>query len=382
MRLVVSGGGSGGHIYPILSVLEALVSQVGVPPDDLVVLYIGGITGMERALAEERDLPFEGVHAAPFRGGSPDKIALGVAKTVLGTLQAWSVVKGFRPDAVFATGGYVSVPAVLAGWALGVPSVIYLPDVEPGWAVKLLARFAHTVAVTTAESQLSLKGANVVETGYPVRSDLFRLEKAAARRILSLEPSSRVLLVMGGSQGSHSLNMAIGEALPQLLDVSEVVHVCGLQDQDWLLEQRSMLPSRLVGRYHLYDFLRDDIVAAMVAADLAVGRAGASVLGELPAAGLPAILVPYPYAGRHQERNAAPLVNNGAAIMLPESDLKALAPMIQRLLQDSSARMNMSQRMKALARPDAAARIAGLLSRLAHRNVVLESGVIGLKHEL
>ncbi|MBM2826291.1 MAG: UDP-N-acetylglucosamine--N-acetylmuramyl-(pentapeptide) pyrophosphoryl-undecaprenol [Dehalococcoidia bacterium] len=374
MRIVVTGGGSGGHVYPIFSVLEALVAQSDGATTELDALYIGGKSGVERTLASERGLPFKGVLGAPFRGGDPITFVIRAARTLIGTLQALYGIRNFHPDAILATGGYVSVPAVLAGWILGIPSVIYLPDVEPGWAVKFLSRFAHTVAVTTHQSRPFLRGANVVETGYPVRSEFLHLDRAAARRMLSLELSATVLLVMGGSQGSHSLNVAIGEALPQLLEICDVIHICGSQDEAWLRERTSRLSAGLMERYHLYSYMHNDIAAAMAAADLAVSRAGASVLGELPAVGLPAILVPYPYAGGHQERNAAVLVNDGAAVMVSEYNLETLLPTIREVLQDHSARLSMAQRMRALARPDAAARIAGLLSELARGEVPLVSG--------
>ena len=199
-------------------------------------------------------------------------------------------------------------------WPLDTPAYllfIYLPDIEPGLAIKFLARFARRVAVTTTEARQFFKPGLTVVTGYPVRAELFpapatagESPKVAARRRLNLQDDLPVLLVFGGSRGARSINQAVAAQLEDFLAVSQLVHVTGSLDETWVHARREALPARLQARYHVSVYLHEDMTAALLAADLVISRAGASVLGEFPAVGLPAILVPYPYAGAHQALNA------------------------------------------------------------------------------
>jgi UDP-N-acetylglucosamine--N-acetylmuramyl-(pentapeptide) pyrophosphoryl-undecaprenol N-acetylglucosamine transferase len=175
-----------------------------------------------------------------------------------------------------------------------------------------------------------------------------------------------VLLVVGGSQGAHSINRAVSDGLVPLLSAAHIVHITGRRDVEWIRAQRSALPEELQIRYHVYDYLDAEMVDALVASDLAVARAGASTLGELPAAGLPGVLVPYPYAGAHQWANARLLADAGAAVIVPDAELPAaLVPRVSDLLADTQRRTAMGQASRALARPEAAAAIGGWLHRLA-----------------
>src|SRR3990170_2922891 len=200
--------------------------------------------------------------------------------------QAWAALGHPRPGAILATGGYVSVPVVLAGWLRGIPTLLYLPDVEPGLAVRFLSRVATKVAVTTSSPSPSLPPNKSVVTGYPVRPGFDQGDQAAAQQRFSLDPASKTLLVWGGSQGAHSINQEIARHLPRLLELCQVVHICGEGDASWLTDQRDLLVERLRDRYHLHPYLHDGVADLMAAADLAVSRAGASVLGEFTVAGL------------------------------------------------------------------------------------------------
>lgn len=324
---------------------------------------MGRGNSIEQTLAERAGLPFAAVPAAPVRGAGPVRLALNAANLVRGTYRAMGILRRLRPDAIFATGGYVSVPVVVAGWLLRVPSLIYLPDMEPGLAVKALARIAARVAVTAEEAARYFRADKVVVTGYPVRADFAALDRDSARQRLSLA-DDKVVLVFGGSRGASALNKAVEGALEDILDMAQLVHVCGEGDYEALRARRASLPADKQARYHLFTYLHD-LPAAMLAADLVISRAGASVLGEFTAAGVPSILVPYPYAGRHQAVNARYLADHGAAIVMENDRLATdLLPAVRDLLADDARRDAMRESARRLARPDAARTLARVLRSL------------------
>ena len=268
---------------------------------------------------------------------------------------------------MFATGGYASVPVALAAWTLRVPILVYLPDIEPGLAVRAIARLAARVAVTVEDSCSYFPARKVVVTGYPVRTEFHGLDRVQARVALGLPPDENdpVLLVMGGSTGARGINQALAGVLEQVLEMAQVIHVSGELDWPQVQERREALPEALRGRYHAFSYLHE-MGTALAAADFTVCRAGASTLGELPFFGLPAVLVPYPHAWRYQRVNAEWLVGRGAAVLVDETQLsQELTPTVGRLLSDRTALEEMSERMQSLARPDAAVQLAGELLALA-----------------
>ncbi|MDH7490203.1 MAG: undecaprenyldiphospho-muramoylpentapeptide beta-N-acetylglucosaminyltransferase [Anaerolineae bacterium] len=351
-------------MYPALAVAQALLAD-GHGDE---VWYMGRGNSIEQTLAERAGLPFAAVPAAPVRGTGPVRLALNVANLVRGTWRAASILRRLRPDAIFATGGYVSVPVVVAGWLRRIPSLIYLPDMEPGLAVKALARIATRVAVTAEEAARHFRAGKVIATGYPVREEFAALNRDTARQRLALT-DGKVVLVFGGSRGASALNKAVEAALEDILGMAELVHVCGEGDYEALSARRASLPADKQARYHLFAYLHD-LPAAMVAADLVISRAGASVLGEFTAAGVPSILVPYPYAGQHQMTNARYLADHGAAIVIENERLGAdLLPTVRELLADDTRREAMRESARRLARPNAAQALAQVLRSLAAEGV-------------
>ncbi len=318
-------------------------------------------------------LPFAGVPVGGIHGLPPWRVAWNLTKLVRGWLAALLMGLRERPAALFATGGYASVPVALAAWMLRVPILVYLPDMEPGWAVRLIARLATRVGVTVEEAAADFPAGKVVVTGYPVRAEFGEVDRAEALASLGLaadEGSAElveapVLLVMGGSTGAQGINRPFCGMLEQVLELAQVVHVTGKIDWPWVQERREALPEALRARYHIYDYVHE-MEKVFAAADLVICRAGASILGELPFFGLPAVLVPYPHAWEYQRVNADWLVERGAAIRLDEERLnEELLPTLRCLLGEHQARAAMAERMQALARPDAAARLAGELMALA-----------------
>ena len=358
MYLWIAGGGTGGHVYPGLAVLEALR---GLGPVD--VLYVGGRGSVEERLAARAGLPFAGIPAGGLHGLAPWRAARNLVKLALGFFAALRLGRRRRPDVLFVTGGYASVPVALAAWALRVPILLYLPDIEPGLAVRFIARLATRIGVTVEDSRAFLPARKVVVTGYPVRPEFAGIERAAARAALGLPDGEAVMLAFGGSTGARSINQAVAENVEGLLEVGHVVHISGERDWPWVAARADVLPAPARGRYHPYPYLHGTAMGqALAAADLAVCRAGASTLGELPYFGLPAVLVPYPYAWRYQRVNAEWLASRGAAVILEDARLKdELVPTVRSLLEDSAHLSEMRERARALARPDAAQRLAELL---------------------
>jgi UDP-N-acetylglucosamine:LPS N-acetylglucosamine transferase len=285
---------------------------------------------------------------------------------VRGTRQATRVIHEFKPDVALVTGGYVAAPVAWATrWARPrVPMLIFLPDLTPGLAIKLTSRIAARVAVSFPEVSHYFPGKAVV-TGYPVRPELQIADRTHARAFFGLQADLPALLVFGGSRGSASINRALLTGLPELLPHCQVIHISGQADWSWVAEQSGLSKAPHKERYHLFPYLNEEMVQALAAADLAVARAGASVLGEFPALGLPSILVPYPHAGQHQAANANYLAQRGAALILTdEEQSQQLASMILGLLEAPDRLAAMSQAATALARPDAAGNIIGELRQL------------------
>jgi UDP-N-acetylglucosamine--N-acetylmuramyl-(pentapeptide) pyrophosphoryl-undecaprenol N-acetylglucosamine transferase len=288
--------------------------------------------------------------------------------------RARSLLSEFQPDVILVTGGYACVSVTLAARLLRIPVLIYLPDIVPGLAIRILSRFATRVAVTSEESYHYLARDKVVVTGYPVRADIFRLDRDQARQLLQLDVGEPVVLVFGGSRGARSINRALVAGLCELLPECQVIHVSGRLDSDWVGAAARQLPEELQARYRHYAYLHD-MPVALVAADLAVARAGASTMGEFPAAGLPAILVPYPYSGQHQQANADYMARSGGARVLADAELGVqLVPMVLAMLADREELANMRESARAMVREDAAEAIAEQLWLAARQPAASRQG--------
>jgi len=363
MRLALTAGGTGGHILPAMVVLDALRAREGLVT---AVRFFGPENRGERATVETRGLRFEAVPATGVRGRNPIQLARSVLDLAWGTLVAMRKLRSFRPDVVFSTGGYASFPCSLAARVLRLPLVVYLPDVTPGWAVQAEKRLATRMATTTEAALVHLPADKTVVTGYPVRTAFFASTRAEARRELGLAESEPVVVIAGASQGARAINDAVFGSAGLLCEHATIVHVTGSADLAAAEEVRSNLPEALREKYQAAPF-RDDLPALMVAADLGVFRAGASVLGEVPAAGLPAIFVPGTFAGGHQRDNAKWLVEAGAAEILEQDDLASLIDRVVDLLSRPERLATMREAARALARPRAADAIGDLIAEVARK---------------
>ncbi len=325
---------------------------------------------------EAEGIPFAPIQTGQLRGMNPLTALANGGKMVVGIRQSLALLSGFRPDVCFVTGGYVCTPVAIACRLRRIPVLVYLPDLTPGLAIRMLSTIAQRVAVSFPETAAYF-GAKAVVTGYPVRQALLDAveSREEARRKLGLaleiawgegEGQLPLLLVFGGSQGSRSINQAIWSALPSLLPQAHIVHVVGVRDWPLLAEHTPVLPESLSRRYHPVDYLHDEMALALAAADLAVARAGASTLAEFPIARLPSVLVPLPISGGHQFPNAQKLADSGGAVIIRDEMLsEKLLPTLNELLADESRRLQMGEDVAKLAVPQAGMNIAQAIIRLA-----------------
>ncbi len=385
-------------MYPALAVAERLLDS----DPQTTVAFVGTVGGFEKPLVEQAGVRLDSVdevQAAPFHGVSPLKAIAGLFRTLRGTVQAFGILGRRKPQVVLMTGGWVGLPVALAAWLRRIPVAIFLPDIEPALSIKILRPFAARIAVTTPDSARYIPASKMVVTGYPLRktfthtipqagsplleqSDLstdeyprFQVIGSGAEKSLvvrvtrdagiahfSLDPAKKTLLVFGGSRGARTINIAVVDSLPQLLERGDlqIIHVTGKLDA----ERGQSVPP--VEGYHPFAYLHDDMGLAMAAADLCLCRSGASTLGELPYFGLPSILVPYPFAWRYQKVNAEYLAQRGAGVVLPDELMGAqLADTVRALLDDSDKLSAMCDAARALNRPKAAESIGQMLRQIA-----------------
>jgi UDP-N-acetylglucosamine--N-acetylmuramyl-(pentapeptide) pyrophosphoryl-undecaprenol N-acetylglucosamine transferase len=365
-------------VYPALSVAEALIADgvsliaANIEQETIrdkryairEVLWVGSRGGMEEELVARAGLPFRPIHAGGVHGVGW-RLPLNALNLARGFFEALGLVRDYQPNALLVTGGFVAAPVALAAWISRVPILVYLPDIEPGLAVRFISRLAQKIAVTTEASRRWFDARKAVVTGYPTRPELARAARDEAIPHFDLDPARRTILATGGSRGARSLNRAVFAALPELLKDYQVIHLSGQLDWAEAEQSRDALPADRRARYHALPYLHE-MGLALAAADVVVSRAGASALGEYPLFGLPAILVPYPHAWRYQKVNADYLVERGAAVRVNDEDLSArLVPEIRALLGDAARLERMRAAARAAAAPDAARRIARELAALA-----------------
>jgi undecaprenyldiphospho-muramoylpentapeptide beta-N-acetylglucosaminyltransferase len=366
MKVLVCAGGTGGGIYPALTAVSEL-ETLGVSREQ--ILWVGAQGEMEEKL-----VPRAGLKLETIQGGAVVGVPLAVRVKNLAKL-TWSLgtasklIRQFQPDVMFMTGGYMAAPVALAARLHGVPIVIFLPDVEPGSTIKTVMPLAQKVACTTELSAQFVPADKLIVTGYPLRPDIraaTQLSRAEALAQFDLQPGRPTLFVFGGSRGSWNINKALMDNLPALLAHIQIIHVSG--DLTWpqVESNAATLPEELRRWYRPYPYLHEQMGAAFRAADLALARAGASMLGESPAFGLPTILVPLAFAWRYQKVNADYLTERGTAVQSTDERLpEDLSELVLSLLQDQSRLDQMRAAARALAVPQAAAHLAQVIQSTA-----------------
>ena len=358
MCVLIAGGGTGGHLYPGIAVARELMQRV----PGAQVTFVGTAAGIESRVVPREGFTLDVIRSAGLKGKSLQSLARGVGLLPMSGLDAWSVITRRRPAVVIGVGGYSSGPVVALAAASGIPTLLMEQNAVPGLTNRMLAPLVRAAAVTYDEAKRFF-GSKAFVSGNPVRPEFFGGEthgehdrpRGAAR-----------VLVFGGSQGAHAINLAMVEAAPRLAADSarmEITHQTGERDLEMVRDgyRRAGLEARV--EPFLFEMDRE-----MKAADVVVSRAGATTLAELTAAGRASILIPLPTAtDDHQRRNAEALVKQGAASMVEQRELTGdrLASEIHALVADSARRQAMSEAARRLARPDAAAAIVDRVVALA-----------------
>ncbi|MDP9482822.1 MAG: UDP-N-acetylglucosamine--N-acetylmuramyl-(pentapeptide) pyrophosphoryl-undecaprenol N-acetylglucosamine transferase [Chloroflexota bacterium] len=373
MRLLIAGGGTGGHIYPALAVAQSLRAR-----NETDLRWLGGHRGLERGLVGAAGIPFSRLVLRSLRTTERDvHLVLDPVRLGASVAQASAILVGQRPAAIFTTGGYTAIPVLMAAAPLRIPVVMWEGNVIPGRSVRATARLADVLAVSFAATCAAVRTSHpCYVTGTPIR-DLRGLDREAARAHFGIPPRDRMLLVFGGSQAVRRFNTAVADVLPQLVERAHVVHVAGDDGYAAALTSREALPAGLRERYRPVPFLRDDMAQALGAADLVVGRAGSSTLAEVTALGLPMIVVPYPHAAGHQLANAKVLADAGAARLIEDEAFDGAALLgATSLLDDPAEHAAMSAASRSLGRAAAADAVAELVLAAAEHRPLPEPGVL------
>jgi len=373
MRVLVSGGGTGGHIYPALAIATSLRREYQAE-----ILFLGSDDGLEKEIVPAAGFALATVKAGKLRRYVSLETITGVMRVPLGMFQAMSIVRKFRPDVAFTSGGYVAVPAALATRVNGVPLLMHQQDVPPNLSNRLAAPLATRISVAFADSLPYFPARKTLLLGNPVRQvmlDVRDTTPQAARAGLGLDAGVPLLLVTGGSQGARHLNQVVCQALPGLLEHCQVLQISG---KDLYNETRAQADSLLADqdealrqRYRLVPYLNEEMPLALQAADLVLCRSGASTLSELATLGKPSILVPLSPAvgGSAQQENAAMFERKQAAIVISNDDLRAdiLVERIASLLASSEQLAAMAGAASAFAKPEATLDITKELVSIAKR---------------
>jgi UDP-N-acetylglucosamine--N-acetylmuramyl-(pentapeptide) pyrophosphoryl-undecaprenol N-acetylglucosamine transferase len=370
------------------------------------LLYIGRANSIEERLVQRAQIPFESIDVGGVRGLAPWTAAKNLWRVYRAIGRVRALIRSFTPDAIFVTGGYVSAPVIWAGALEKIPSVIYLPDLEPGWAIRATAHWATQVAISFPKVAQHFNKGKTTVTGYPVRQAFFQTDRTRARQRFNLDPDEHTITIFGGSQGAHHINQVAAQNLEELAQIAQLIFITGRNDEAWMKEQvtlsfraereisesnseisrRQKTPPRNDrSRIRVFGYLDEELPDALAAADVVIARAGAATLGEFPALGLPAILVPYPHSGKHQDCNADFLVERGAAIKIDDANLETeLIPTIRKLFVTTTSEatkhaptfstasalsrttlLAMTENMRALSQPNAAENIVALLEQLS-----------------
>jgi UDP-N-acetylglucosamine--N-acetylmuramyl-(pentapeptide) pyrophosphoryl-undecaprenol N-acetylglucosamine transferase len=356
-KVVLAGGGTGGHVFPMIAVADALRAL----DPGLELCFVGTARGLESRLVPERGYALRLVDILPFRGNGVSGAARGVSRAVRATLDERRVLERSRPDVVFSAGGYAAGPVAAAARSLGIPVALLEPNSVIGLANRLIAPFVQRAYTAFPASERHFPAGSVLRTGVPIRSGF--------ERRAYLGKAVKTVLVLGGSQGAKSLNEALPAAFGRLNLPLSVVHQCGAQHAESVEQLYATSAPRL--EVEVVPFIQD-MPAAIAAADLVVSRSGASAVSEICAIGRASLLVPYPYAaGDHQTKNAMALESAGAACRV---DAKQVAPehfrsLLEELLEDSPRLEAMASAAGNLGRPEAAREVAGDLLQLGGLSV-------------
>ncbi|MFW6389769.1 MAG: undecaprenyldiphospho-muramoylpentapeptide beta-N-acetylglucosaminyltransferase [Halanaerobiales bacterium] len=368
MKAIISGGGTGGHIYPALAIAKTLKEK------GWDILYLGSKGGLEGEIVPQAGLDYQEISVAPLSRKLSPKLLSAFFKTSLGLVQARKIIKTFKADVVLGTGGYVAGPVVLAASFMNIPTVIHEQNVYPGLTNKLLAKRVDLIALNFADAKKYFPArvkASYKVTGNPIRNVILETSRSKGFQKFSLNPKKKTILVFGGSQGAMSINDAMIDVYKYYARKKsiQIIHSTGKKNYQKYIEKLSSQGINIdnYDNYKIMPYL-NKIEYAYAVADLIIARAGATGIAEITAKGIPAILVPYPHAAEnHQEYNARTLEKNNAAKVILDQDLNGeiLLEELKRLLGEEEILKFMSLNSKKIAHTNARELIVGILEEIS-----------------
>ncbi|WP_196599471.1 undecaprenyldiphospho-muramoylpentapeptide beta-N-acetylglucosaminyltransferase [Pectinatus frisingensis] len=363
MRFIFSGGGTGGHIYPAITLIDNIKQR----HPSAQILYVGTKNGLEADIIPKEDIPFVTINIEGFARRATIKNLAVAAKALWSLCKAYRIIKKFNPDAVIGTGGYVSGPILLTAALLKIPTLVQDQNAIPGITNKILAKFVTKIACGYESACQHFPTAKTVLTGNPIRHSVLEYSRCAAAKALQLDENKKTILVTGGSRGARRINEAMVSVYKYFINDPSVqfLHITGKTEYDRVIQnlKKNNIDIKTANNIFIKPYLYN-MPKALAAADIAVSRAGAIGLSEITACGIPSILIPYPYAAEnHQEFNAQALVKHDAAVMILNSELtgKRLLNELQKLLASPKHLTAMSVNSKAMGHPEAAKTIVDII---------------------
>lgn len=363
MRVIISGGGTGGHIYPGV----AIAKKIKEYDENAEILFIGSKNGLEGKLVPKEGFNIKFIEVEGLNKKVSAKTISAVGKAFKGCSMANKIIKEFKPDIVVGTGGYVCGPVVLSASLKGIPTIIHEQNAIPGMTNKILSKVVKKIAVTFKESEQYFPKKKVIYTGNPIRSQILNADPVVSREKLGFSKDKKLVLVVGGSRGAKNVNKAAIDMLPDIkknnMQMLFITGEVGYKDIMADIEKKG---------YNLSDDIKVlpylyEMENALAACDIIISRAGATILSEITALGIPSILIPSPYvANNHQELNANSVEKNGAAVKVKESELKdnILGKTLVSIINDSEKMKSMKTASKNIGILDAADKIYRIILSL------------------
>ncbi|MCR2820809.1 undecaprenyldiphospho-muramoylpentapeptide beta-N-acetylglucosaminyltransferase [Lederbergia panacisoli] len=361
MKVVVSGGGTGGHIYPALALIKTIKKQ----NPNVEFLYIGTEKGLEAKIIGRENIAFKAINITGFRRALSFENVKTIFRFLKGVRDSKKILKSFKPDVVIGTGGYVCGPVVYAAAKRKIPTVIHEQNSVPGLTNRFLSRYVNKVAICFEEVRPFFPDDKVVMTGNPRAQEVLNSKSSSILQSFGLKENVNTALVVGGSRGARPINEVVIKSLSRLSNKPyQIIYATGEVHYEEVLKEATLLGTNENVAIVPFIHNMEEVLASI---DVVVGRAGATSLAEITALGIPSILIPSPYVtNNHQVKNATALVNNGAAIMLEESDLSCnrFIEALDSILLDDNKKITMGEAAKKLGIPDSANKLFTLLLEL------------------
>lgn len=352
----ITGGGTGGHVYPAVAIFEKLATVFGAKN----IYYVGDPGKMDKDVAQEHNMNFLPVIVSALPRSVGSNMLVFLFELFVGVMTCISYINKYKPSLIIGTGGYVSAPALIAGVLLRVPIILHDSDAYPGVVTRKMSPYAKVVNLAFAEAKKYIKSKNITVYGNPVRTSLCSITKPEARAVLNLNPDKKTIFVMGGSQGAHSINEALKSIARELVEEEglQIIHQTGAKKyEDYYLEMNGVWWENFEenGSYVVKPYF-EDMSIPLNAADLVISRAGSLSISELNLCAIPSILIPYPHAAaNHQYHNAMAMQKCSASVCIEDKNCTAdnLKAIILDIIRDSVKLNQMSMANRKVSKPDA-----------------------------